>query len=334
MKLTIRQPDLAAALAPAGLCSGNPRHPVSAAVLLDADGRLTVRASDLDQWATATASATIMEPGRVAVAGRLLREVVKVIPKAAEVHLEAGDTLAVRVDRPRGSWSLPTIDHELFPVVPAVEGKLGTVDGPSLAEALGRVLPFVTAEDALANIHAVYLHAGARLALVATDRYRLAVAEMDWQPVAEAELYLPLAGAKAWADLAKTSTTVTITTAEGPASLAALAGGGMVVASRLNADYPNWRALETPSSRSSSPPTLSTSPPGTSERTCRSAAVATSPPPCTSRAATAAARCAYLAASTWPAAALAACMPGRSRSSSAGWSPRSAAGDTPMSPGG
>jgi DNA polymerase-3 subunit beta len=246
VKLTIRQPNLAAALAPAGLCSANPRHPVGAAVLLDADQGLTVRASDLDQWASATASADVMEPGQVAVSGRLLREVVKVIPKTAEVHLEAGDTLAVRVDKPRGSWSLPVIDHELFPVAPAVEDKLGVVDGPSLAEALGRLLPFVTAEEALANIHAIYLHAGAQLVLVATDRYRLAVAELDWQPLAEAELYVPLAGAKAWADLAKTSASVTLAAAAGPASLAALEGDAMVVASRLGADYPQWRVLDKP----------------------------------------------------------------------------------------
>lgn len=182
MDLTVTTADLArAALDAVRLVPARLVDPVLSGLLLtaDADG-LTLAGSDRERAARLDCPAMVHTEGRVLVPAKPLAETVRALD-AVQVRLVVeGSRLAVRV--PGARYALPLLDADVHPGVPAPPAKAGEVSGALLAEALVTVAATASRDDALPMFTGVRMRSeGDRLVLVATDRFRMAIASLPWQ---------------------------------------------------------------------------------------------------------------------------------------------------------
>src|SRR5690606_5238282 len=136
------------------------------------------------------------------VSGRLLSEITKALPHKP-VEIAAVDA---HVELVCGSarFALPTMPAEDYPTLPALPARAGTVDAARFAAAVAQVAVAAGRDETLPMMTGVRMELnGSTLALLATDRYRLAVAEIDWQPDDPQVSANALVPARTLADIAK-----------------------------------------------------------------------------------------------------------------------------------
>ena len=205
MKFRVERDVLAEAIAwVARELPARPVVPVLSGLRLEAneDG-LTLSCFDYEVSACAQISADVQETGTALVPGRLLAEITRSLPAAAaEVTSAAGLVMLTCGSAEFALVSLPLEDYPELPQLPAVAG---TVDGGVLATAAAQVVPAASRDDTLPMLTGVRLDMdGAALTLVATDRYRLAVRTVEWQPAGPGIRASALVPARTLADVART----------------------------------------------------------------------------------------------------------------------------------
>jgi len=154
--------------------------PILSGVLLHADeNTLTLSSFDYEVSARTSVSADIQQPGHVLVSGRLLSEIAQRLPQQ-DVTLEL-DGSSMKVVCGSAKFSLLTMPIEEYPQLPEVSGVAGEVAGDHFGQAIAQVSPAASRDDVTPVITGVLLHiTDENLALMATDRYRVAVREMPW----------------------------------------------------------------------------------------------------------------------------------------------------------
>ncbi len=182
MKATVNAKDFAEAAARAAKVAPKaPYAPMWAHVLVEADnGQLTIEAQNWkDLSARVTVPAAVGEPGRVWVLARSLAEATKTTPAGVVQVTADEDGLELRPDA-GGRYTLDTADHgENWPELTPTVGEAVTIDTAELVAALRAVAPSASPDTARPTLHAVSLEPdGARARLVATDSYRIVVAEL------------------------------------------------------------------------------------------------------------------------------------------------------------
>ena len=239
--------DPAALAAAAAWCAhalpARPAVPILAAMRLEAEGdSLTLSAFDYDTSATATIKVTVEEAGTVLLPGKLLTEITRSLPDRA-VTITTDGSRAVLACGP-ATFTLPSLPVEDYPALPAMPPEAGTIGSEALATAVAQATAAAGKDDTLPALTGALLDAaGATLTLVCTDRYRLAVREVAWQPVlgGEGRALIP---ARAIAAAAKAMTggdVVTLCLGEG---MAGLAGDGKTLVTRqIGGDFPQWARL-------------------------------------------------------------------------------------------
>ena len=81
------------------------------------------------------------------------------------------------------SFAVASLPSAEYPELPELPQLAGTADGGALATAIGQVTPAASRDDTLPMLTAVNVElAGTTMTLAATDRYRLAVRELGWNP--------------------------------------------------------------------------------------------------------------------------------------------------------
>ncbi|MEV0826403.1 DNA polymerase III subunit beta [Nonomuraea rubra] len=184
MKLTI-DPKLLADTVTAAARSlpQRPLIPVLSGLLLEAtDDQLTVSAFDYDITHRGRAAADIAEPGRILLPGRVLAEVAKSLPTGVFVEVTATGTEAT-LTCGRAEFELPTLPVDDFPTLPEPPDPAGTVDGDVFVTAVHQVATACSADDTLPMLTGIRIDAdGDTLTLAATDKYRIAVRDLSWQP--------------------------------------------------------------------------------------------------------------------------------------------------------
>ncbi len=188
MKFTVERDALAEAVSwAARALPVRPVLPVLTGLLLTAGqqgagpGYLTLSCFDYEVSARVRVPAEVAEPGTVLVPGRLLVEIVRSLP-AHPVEF-ADDPDGVSVTCGDAAFLLTPLPHPDYPELPELPQLAGTVDGGALAAAIAQVTPAASKDDTLPMLTAVSVELeGAAMTLAATDRYRLAVRELPWQP--------------------------------------------------------------------------------------------------------------------------------------------------------
>ena len=203
MKFRVEHDALADAVAwVARALPSRPVVPVLSGLRLDAAEGLTLSCFDYELSAVTHLPADIAEPGSALVPGRLLAEITRSLPGQPAEFISDGDEVTLTCGSAEFALvSLPTAEYPELPPAPPLAG---TVDGGDLAAALAQVLPATSRDDTLPMLTAVCLDIrGDVMTLAATDRYRLAVRDLRWDPAAPRAEAMVLVPARTLADAAR-----------------------------------------------------------------------------------------------------------------------------------
>jgi DNA polymerase-3 subunit beta len=230
--------------------------PVLGGILLEVQGStLTVAGFDYEVSTRATLSVDTLETfpdsnddaaapiERVLVSGRLLAEITRSLP-AKPVDLTV---LGPRVSIVAGSarFTLPTMPVEDYPPLPQMPGSSGTVDSAVFAEAVAQTAVAAGRDDTLPMLTGIRVEIdGETLTLAATDRFRLAVRELNWTPDRPDMSTAVLVPARTLADAAKTlGGAAQVTIALGDGLLGLEAGGRRTTVRLLDVEFVKYRSL-------------------------------------------------------------------------------------------
>lgn len=252
MKFRVERDALADAVAwTAKSLPSRPSVPVLAGVMLrTADGVLHVSGFDYEVSSQVSVEVQADADGSALVSGRLLAEITKALPAKPVDIAAVGAHLELVCGSAR--FTLPTMPVEDYPALPEMPASAGTVDAAVFAAAVGQVAIAAGRDETLPMMTGVRFELnGSTLAMLATDRYRLALREIQWNPDdPEVDIHA-LVPAKTLADTAKAlgpaGGAVTFSLSQGGAGegLVGFTGGTRRTTSRLldGANYPPVRSL-------------------------------------------------------------------------------------------
>jgi DNA polymerase-3 subunit beta len=204
MRFIVERDALAEAVAwVARSLPSRPVLPILSGLLLEASpGGLTLSCFDYEVSARIQVDAEVTEAGAALVPGRLLAEITRSLPPLpVELDHEKDD---VSVTCGPASFTLVTLPVKEYPRLPELPRLAGTVDGGVLATAVGQVAPAASRDDTLPVITGVNLEIDDdTIRLVATDRYRLAIRELGWNPAHPGSRSTLLVPAKTLSDAAR-----------------------------------------------------------------------------------------------------------------------------------
>src|SRR6201984_1472880 len=182
VKLQVERDHLAEAVAwTARALPARPTAPVLAGMRLHAGAELTLSTFDYEVSAQATVPVITDEEGAVLVSGRLLAEIVRSLP-AKPVDLTTDGTRAT-LKCGSATFTLVLLPEEEYPTLPEMPPLTGSVGSDALASAIAQVAIAAGRDDTLPALTGIRIEiSDDTLTLVATDRYRLAVRELRWNP--------------------------------------------------------------------------------------------------------------------------------------------------------
>ena len=218
----------------------------SGAVDQEGDGQsLTISGFDYEVSAKVTIDASVGTADRALVSGRLLADITKSLPPHP-VDVEVNGSRAT-ITCGSTRFSLPTMPVEDYPKLPDMPTVAGSVRPDVFAEAVTQVAVAAGRDDTLPMLTGIRLEIeGSTLTMAATDRFRLAVRELEWQPADTGLSTAVLVPARTLAEAAKTLTgrdDVRLALADGDGMLG-LAGNGRQSTTRLlDAEFPKYRQL-------------------------------------------------------------------------------------------
>ena len=250
MKLQVERDPLAEAVAwTARALPARPTAPVLAGMRLQAGSELTLSTFDYEVSAQSTIPVQADEPGTVLVSGRLLAEIVRSLP-AKPVDLTTDGT---RTTLKCGSatFTLMLLPAEEYPTLPTMPDTTGTVGADAFASAIHQVAIAAGRDDTLPALTGIRMEINEdTLTLVATDRYRLAIRELRWTPVAPGLSTAVLVPARVLGDTARQMTggaevSVALSTTEGASDgIIGFEGSGRRTTTRLlSGEYPRYQTL-------------------------------------------------------------------------------------------
>ena len=160
-----------------------PSVPVLAGMRLEVteSGQLKLSAFDYEVSAEVTLELQTGEAGVVLVSGRLLAEITRALPAQPVEFAVEGAKAVVTCGSARFTLlTMPVEDYPSLPTMPPAAGRIGS---DVFASAVGQVAVAAGKDDTLPMLTGVRVEIeGDTVTLAATDRYRLAVRELKWQP--------------------------------------------------------------------------------------------------------------------------------------------------------
>jgi DNA polymerase-3 subunit beta len=161
-----------------------PSVPILAGLLMEAsEGQLTLSGFDYETSHRVTLPAQVADPGRCLVSGRLVADIVKSLPhQAIDFSLDGAKVLLVCGT---ARFTLQTLPVDEYPELPPQPAASGTIRSDVFAQAVSQVAGSASRDDTMPVFTGVRMEIeGPTITLLATDRYRLAVRELEWDPSA------------------------------------------------------------------------------------------------------------------------------------------------------
>ncbi|WP_100445190.1 DNA polymerase III subunit beta [Glycomyces xiaoerkulensis] len=228
-----------------------PSVPVLAGARLSVDeGKLTISGFDYEISTRVSVDVTGESAGTALVSGKLLAEIVKALP---------GKPVDFTVDGPHAEltcgsarFTLPTMPLEDYPSLPQMPEAIGTIETEDFARAVAQTAIAAGKDETLPTMTGVQIEmTGGGIGFLATDRYRMAIRDTDWEPGASDVDVTVLVPAKALADTARTfgsmSGPVTVSVPTGtdgsPGMVGFTAGGRQTTSRVLDGQLPPLRSL-------------------------------------------------------------------------------------------
>lgn len=183
MKFRIDRDTLADAVAwTARSLPNRPSVPVLAGLLMEtANDQLTLAGFDYETSTRATLPAEVFDDGKVLVSGRLLAEIVKALPhQPVDVSLDGSK---VQVVCGSARFSLQTMPVDEYPQLPEMPTASGTIKADAFATAVAQASAAAGRDEMLPLLTGVRLELeGETISLMATDRFRASLRDLDWFP--------------------------------------------------------------------------------------------------------------------------------------------------------
>ena len=249
MKLTCAKEELAEKLQVAGRgVSTRASVQILAGILLRAaGGQLSLSATDMEISLRVSLDAQVEDEGSVVVPGRLLVEIVRLLPAGEVTISHRVEEGVVELVCGTASYRLHTYAAEDFPRLPAVDASTAfTVDKEAFVDTIAKVSRSASRDESRPVLTGVLVRfEGDKLVMAATDSYRLSVKEtaLPEGPGREVEAIVP---ARALAELAR------IAQGGEPGSLQVGVQENQVVfgvddvwltARRIDGQFPNYKQL-------------------------------------------------------------------------------------------
>jgi len=154
--------------------------PILSGVLIEAtDEGLTLSSFDYEVSARTQITADVDEPGRVLVSGKLLAEIASRLPNAP-VRFSTEDN-KITIACGTGHFTLSSMPVEEYPTLPQISERVGTLKAELFSAAIAQVAVAASRDDVTPVITGVQLEVSQNnISLVATDRYRVAVRDIEW----------------------------------------------------------------------------------------------------------------------------------------------------------
>ena len=159
-----------------------PSVPILAGLLVRADAEgVTFSSFDYETSAQIHVTAAVADEGQALVSGRLLADISRSLPPKP-VDITSDDT---KVELICGSarFTLQTLPVADYPSLPAMPEATGTVPSAAFAQAVGQVVVAAGRDELLPVFTGVRVEIDDdTISLLATDRYRMALKELTWNP--------------------------------------------------------------------------------------------------------------------------------------------------------
>ena len=217
-------------------------------IVIDVQKNVTLSASDLETSAKSTFNAEIKETGRVLVPGRLLSEISKTLPNKTVSFTLDGNRVLVTAGSAK--FTLPTLPLNEYPNLPNMPEQSGSIASDLFSTAVNQVAVAAGRDDSLPTLTGIHVDISREtITLAATDRYRLAVREVNWTPNDPDIATSALLRARTLADAAKTiGNTKNVSVAIAPTTsnerLVGFASDAKTMTSRqLDGSFPPYRHL-------------------------------------------------------------------------------------------
>jgi DNA polymerase III subunit beta len=214
-------------------------------VLLRAEvGRLHLAATDMELSLRSSLDAQIEGEGAVVVPGRLLVDLVRLLPDS-EVTIEHGaDESVLHVTCGSSSATLHTYAAEDFPRLPDLD-TVGTftVGRESMLETISRVARSASRDESRPVLTGILVRFEAgKLVMAATDSYRLSVKETELEgEVPELEAIIPARALAELARIAQSGDTIELGVHENQVVFAA--DDVWLTTRRIDGQFPNYKQL-------------------------------------------------------------------------------------------
>lgn len=183
-----------------------PSVPILAGLLVKAAGNQVVMSSfDYETSAKITVQAEVTDDGVALVSGRLLAEIARSLPNKP-VDISSDET---RMELVCGTarFTLQTLPVADYPALPEMPEATGAIASEDFAKAVSQVVVAAGRDELLPVFTGVRMEIeGDTLSLLATDRYRMALKELGWNPRSSRGEGAALVPARVLAETAKSMT--------------------------------------------------------------------------------------------------------------------------------
>ncbi len=197
-----------------------PSVPILAGLLVHAEGSgVTFSSFDYETSAQISVKADVIDEGEALISGRLLADISRSLP-AKPVDITTTES---RMEIVCGSarFTLQTLPVSDYPALPDMPEATGTVPSATFAQAVAQVVVAAGRDELLPVFTGIRIEIeGDTVSLLATDRYRMALKEITWNPGSTQASATALVPAKVLSETAKSMTAgeqVTLSLASGAA---------------------------------------------------------------------------------------------------------------------
>ncbi len=246
MKVVCRRDELAQKLGVvARAVSTRASVQILSGVLLRAEaGRLHLAATDMELSLRSSLDAQVEGDGAVVVPGRLLVDLVRLLPDSEVTIEHRADESVVRITSGASSSSLHTYAAEDFPRLPDLD-TVGTftVERESLLDTVSRVARSASRDESRPVLTGILVRfEPGKIVMAATDSYRLSVKETELSgDVPELEAIIPARALAELARIAQSGDTIELGVHENQVVFAA--EDVWLTTRRIDGQFPNYKQL-------------------------------------------------------------------------------------------
>ena len=245
LRVTCSRDELAAALGVVsrGLSSRSAVQVLTGIMMRPDDGKLELSTTDMEVSLRASVAGSVEGEGAVVVPGRLLTDLVRLLPDdSVTFSFDQGDGV-LEVTSGRYSSKVNVFSAEDFPRLPALDVPLHTISAPALLGTIEKVARAASRDESRPVLTGILVRfEGDRLTMAATDSYRLAVKETALgESGPELDAIIPARALQELARLAAGGDVVSLGVHENHVVFGA--GDVWLTTRRIDGQFPNYKQL-------------------------------------------------------------------------------------------